>query len=118
MEYQFESLGPALRIVVLVFLLIFALLILGLIVFMAILPGRIAKARSHPQAEAIAVCGWVGLPTGILWAIALVWAFLRPTSELANPGVPPASMAALADQVNALERSIASMESKTSGRKS
>jgi hypothetical protein len=49
MHYQFESLGPTLRIVVLVFLLAFALLLLGLIVLVAILPGKIAKARSHPQ---------------------------------------------------------------------
>jgi 5-bromo-4-chloroindolyl phosphate hydrolysis protein len=48
MNFQFEALGPTLRIVVLVFLLIFALLILGFIVFIAILPGKIAKARSHP----------------------------------------------------------------------
>ncbi len=49
MEYQFESIGPALRIVVLVFMILFALALLAFIVVLAALPGKIAKARNHPQ---------------------------------------------------------------------
>jgi hypothetical protein len=76
MNFQFEALGPTLRIVVLVFLLIFALLILGFIVFIAILPGKIAKARSHPQADAIAVCGWVGLPQDPIDGVSMAASFI------------------------------------------
>ncbi len=72
MEYQFESLGPTLRIVVLFALIIFALLALGVVVLIAALPGRIAKSCNHPQAAAINICGWLGLPTGILWVLAMV----------------------------------------------
>ncbi len=43
------------------------------------LPGQIAKKRGHPQADAINVAGWVGLLTlGLLWPLALIWAFTRP----------------------------------------
>ena len=43
------------------------------------LPGQLAKQRGHPQADAINVAGWVGLLTlGLLWPIALIWAFTRP----------------------------------------
>ena len=114
MNYQFEALGPTLRIVVLVFLLIFALLILGFIVFLAILPGKIAKARSHPQADAIAVCGWVGLPSGILWAVALVWAYVRPASSTLSNAVTAGTssdlIAKLGHQIDSLEQAIASLE--------
>ena len=44
------------------------------------LPGKIARERNHPQAEAINVCGWVGLLTGVFWMIALVWAFTKPVA--------------------------------------
>lgn len=48
-------------------------------VALAMLPGRIAKSRNHPQAEAINVGGWVGaLLFGVLWPLVLIWAFIKP----------------------------------------
>jgi uncharacterized protein DUF3302 len=67
------------------FLDVFALIILfvlvaaavGVWVILGMLPGRIARQRKHPQAEAIAVCGWWGAITlGLLMPIAFVWAFM------------------------------------------
>jgi uncharacterized BrkB/YihY/UPF0761 family membrane protein len=59
-----------------------AWLILGM------LPGRIARQRNHPQAEAINVCGWWGVLTmGILCPLAFIWAYTKPGSaanELRN----------------------------------
>lgn len=49
------------------------------------LPGKIARQRNHPQAEAIAVCGWAGLITGVFWIIALVWAFTKPANIAGQP---------------------------------
>ncbi len=46
MEYQFESIGPALRIIVLVFMIVFALVALGLAVVIAALPGRMDSLSS------------------------------------------------------------------------
>lgn len=43
-------------------------------------PGWIARQRNHPQAEAIAVCGWWGaLTLGVLSPIAYVWAYTKPS---------------------------------------
>ncbi len=112
MEYQFESMGPLLRIVVLVFMLVFALLLLALAVLLAALPGQIAKARNHPQHQAVNVCGWVGLPTGILWAIALVWAFWVDDSNVPNASPLNANLAKQLDQI---EASLSALETKLKG---
>lgn len=66
---------------------IFALIILIALTAFAVygffalggLPGRIARQRHHPQADAIKVMGWLGLLTlGVVWAVALVWAYVAP----------------------------------------
>lgn len=77
MEYQFESIGPALRWVVLVFLSLFVLAAVAVAAGVAALPGWVARRRNHPQAAAINICGWFGLPTGVLWVVAMVWAYLE-----------------------------------------
>ena len=51
---------------------------LGFVVFMLGLPGRIAIARNHPEAEAVYLMGWVGFLAVVPWIQALAWAF-RPT---------------------------------------
>ena len=43
------------------------------------LPGRIALARNHPEAEAVNLMAWAGLfPTVYPWVQAFIWAF-KPT---------------------------------------
>jgi phosphotransferase system glucose/maltose/N-acetylglucosamine-specific IIC component len=43
------------------------------------LPGQLAHKWGHPQAAAINAMGWVGIATGgLLWPIALIWAFSKP----------------------------------------
>jgi len=73
------------------FLDVFALLILAILLVTVIavvgvlgaLPGRIARKREHPQADAIAVAGWMGLLFfGVLWPLALIWAYLRPNRSI------------------------------------
>ena len=46
------------------------------LVMVAQLPGRIARARNHPQADAINMAGWLGLlfTLGIVWVFAMIWA--------------------------------------------
>lgn len=47
--------------------------------WLAGLPGRIAIARKHPEAEAVKLLGWAGLlPTVYPWVQAFIWAF-KPT---------------------------------------
>ena len=48
-------------------------------IWIAGLPGRIAIARKHPDAEAVKLMGWAGLlPTVLPWIQAFIWAF-KPT---------------------------------------
>ncbi len=76
------------------FLSLFALFVLitllssviGIALLLGYLPGRIARERNHPQAEAVSMCGWVGLLTaGLLLPVAFVWAYwsfgTRETTE-------------------------------------
>ena len=45
-------------------------------VFLAMLPGRIAQQRNHPQYEAVNAAGWLGaIALGVFWPLALVWAY-------------------------------------------
>ncbi len=70
MDYPYESLGPFLHGLSLVFLLLFCLLGIAAFVGLADLPGQIAQRRGHPQAQAVRVCGWLGLPTFFFWVVA------------------------------------------------
>lgn len=38
------------------------------------LPGKIAKKRNHPDAEAVNLMGWVGFLGVVPWIQALIWA--------------------------------------------
>ena len=48
-------------------------------VFVLGLPGRIAIARKHPDAEAINMMGWFGFMAVMPWMQAFMWAF-KPTN--------------------------------------
>lgn len=113
MDYQFESVGPTLRIVTVVFMLVFALCILGLLVMLAALPGVCAKRNRHPQSSAVNLLGWLGLPTGALWVVALVWAHWDYSSGSGKR----ATSSDLDAQLTALEAAVSKLESATSGAK-
>ena len=52
---------------------------LAFLVWMAGLPGRIAIARKHPDAEAVKLLGYCGFLPVVPWIQAFVWAF-KPTN--------------------------------------
>lgn len=57
-------------------LILVVLVVVGVVIaaMLGALPGKIARKRGHPQADAINVCGWLGLVTlGLLWPLALIW---------------------------------------------
>ena len=69
------------------FLDLFALFVMLLLIGSAVaiwvvlgmMPGRIARDRNHPQADAISICGWWGVITmGLLLPIAYIWAYTNP----------------------------------------
>lgn len=72
---------------------IFALVVVGVLISVAILlvvklgpiPGRIARKRGHPQADAVNVLAWIGMITlGLAWPLALVWAYTRTGEQHAE----------------------------------
>jgi len=69
-----------------IFALIVILLLLAVVIWLVVLlgswPGNIARKRNHPQAEAIAALGWIGIITlGASWLIAIVWAYYIPSRD-------------------------------------
>jgi len=66
-----------------IFALIVLLVIIGVVVavvvFLGLWPGKIARHRNHPQVEAITIGSWVALIAGgVLWPIILIWAYMKP----------------------------------------
>jgi hypothetical protein len=86
----------ALNILALLILIFVTAFVVYLVFVLGGLPGRIAKQRNHPQADAIRIMGWLGLLTGgIVWAVALVWAYIRTKqAPPASPSGEPESAAA------------------------
>ena len=73
------------------FALIVLLVLLGAVVaalaILGMMPGRIARSRNHPQADAISACGWWGLITlGVLLPLAYIWAYTKPLQVEASKG--------------------------------
>lgn len=50
-------------------------------IFVLGLPGRIAIARKHPEAEAVNLMGWAGFLAVVPWMQAFIWAF-KPTDVI------------------------------------
>lgn len=79
---------------------IFALIVLIVLILsglaawamLAMYPGIIARQRSHPQAEAINVCGWWGAITmGVLTPLAFIWAYTNSSASLSGREKPIAT---------------------------
>ena len=67
-------------------------------IWIAGLPGRIALARNHPEAEAVKIMGWAGLlPTILPWIQAFIWAF-KPTDIVDIRRFPKAEAKALEEE--------------------
>ena len=79
----------ALDVFALIVLIVLAMAALGVWVALGMLPGRIARQRNHPQADAINVCGWWGVITlGLLTPLAFVWAYYDPRWREQSPRDP------------------------------
>jgi hypothetical protein len=82
-------------------IIIVLLIFLGIFVFvdLAAMPGRIARKREHSHPEAVNIMGIVGmLVGGVLWPVALTWAFFTPGGR--------------SDRSDELDARIASLEEK------
>jgi len=80
-----------------------ALFVLGVVALIAIvfvlgLPGRIAIARKHPDAEAVNIMGWVGFLGIVPWIQAFIWAF-KPTQVVDIRRYPPTEQAVINEEI-------------------
>jgi hypothetical protein len=51
--------------------------IAGIFVAMGVMPGRIARRRGHPWAQAVTVGSWATLICGfVFWPLVLIWAYV------------------------------------------
>jgi hypothetical protein len=49
--------------------------------WLAALPGKIAHARGHAQADAVTAAGWLSLLTAFtIWPLVMIWAYFRPVA--------------------------------------
>jgi uncharacterized membrane protein YkvI len=65
-----------------VVLLVMIASVVAVFVVLGMLPGKVARQRKHPQAEAINVASWLALIFGFAaWPFVLVWAYLRPIAR-------------------------------------
>ena len=72
-------------------------------IWIAGLPGRIAIARKHPDAEAVRLMGWAGLlPTVLPWIQAFIWAF-KPTDIVDIRRFPQEEARAVDEDIARLE---------------
>ena len=72
-------------------------------IWIAGLPGRIALARKHPEAEAVKLMGWAGLlPTVLPWIQAFIWAF-KPTDIIDIRRFPTEEAKAIDEEIRRLK---------------
>jgi len=78
----------------------------GVIVLLGLWPAKVARARNHPQAEAIAIGSWLTLFLGfVLWPLVVIWAHMKPVQ-----GGAGASGDGLERKFTALESRLAQLE--------
>lgn len=66
--------------------IVFIVILLAVIVvFVALaqLPGKMAAANGHPQADAINMASWLGIifTGGIVWILAMIWSRMKPVAQ-------------------------------------
>jgi hypothetical protein len=89
----------------------------AVIVALGSLPGKIARKRGHPWADAVNVASWIGLATGIFWPIAFIWAYLpvpaSGSSTTAGGAGSDAELKSLQAKLSALEETVAKLQSQS-----
>jgi hypothetical protein len=74
---------------------------LAFVVWLAGLPGRIAIARKHPDAEAVKLLGYCGLLPVVPWIQAFVWAF-KPSDIVDIRRFPKAEARSIDEEIGRL----------------
>lgn len=112
MDFKLQAFGPFLHWLTLIVLCIVPVVVAYVIYRLGSLPGAIARSRNHPQADAINICGWMGILTLVLWPLALVWAYLKPDKPLTGGEAPDARNKALIGNLHDAQQRLAALESR------
>jgi hypothetical protein len=110
-EFKLQAFGPFLHWLTLIVLCVMPIVAAYALYRLGRLPGAIARARNHPQADAINICGWMGLFTLVLWPLALVWAYLRTDRAVAGSPAAAGDAALIAEFQKARQR-LATLEAR------
>lgn len=112
MDFKLQAFGPFLHWLTLIVLCIMPVLLAYVIYRLGGLPGAIARSRNHPQADAINICGWMGIITVVLWPLALVWAYLAPGKPMTGGSASKPEDLALIDGLREARQRLAALESR------
>lgn len=112
MDYPYITLGPAFQVLALLLLFAFVAAVITIVIFLASLPGKIAAKRNHPQAKSVNLCGWLGLPTGLVWVGAIAWAYWNSNSQasLASGIMGDSETKAINSKIDQLENLLSGLE--------
>jgi uncharacterized BrkB/YihY/UPF0761 family membrane protein len=67
-------------------LLVVIATLLAVFVALGMMPGRIARRRGHPWADAVAVGSWATLICGfVFWPLVLIWAYVDVPEKRETP---------------------------------
>lgn len=77
-------------------------LFIWVLVVIAGLPGQIAIARKHPDAEAVKIMGYAGFLAMVPWIQAFIWAF-KPTDIVDIRRFPEAEARAIDEDIARLK---------------
>ncbi|OJU38233.1 MAG: hypothetical protein BGN99_32100 [Alphaproteobacteria bacterium 65-37] len=111
MDFKLQTFGPFLHWLTLIVLCIMPVLLAYVIYRLGRLPGEVARSRSHPQADAVSICGWMGILTLVLWPLALVWAHLAPGKPLGGSSGTD-EQDALVGRLRAARQRLAALETR------
>ena len=82
---------------------------LGILVFVGLWPGKVARERNHPAADAIAIGSWLTLFLGfVLWPVVAIWAHMTPDGTTLQTDATPPEKA-----LDALEKRVADLEARS-----
>jgi len=70
----------------------------GAVLLLLGLPGKIAIARKHPEADAVNLMGWVGFLGVVPWIQALIWS-IKPTNVIDIRRYPREERAAIEEDI-------------------
>jgi hypothetical protein len=111
-HFTLQGFGPFLHWLTLGILFVMPVVI-GLVIYkLGSLPGDIARARNHPQAAAIGICGWMGIITLVLWPVAMVWAHLNSPAGTAEGACSAASSSSLIGKLQQASQRLVAIEAR------